>query len=322
MIILQESTSTDSKSGGDPYERDITELFQSGVILVNKPRGPTSHQLASWARNLLGIKKLGHGGTLDPFATGVLTLLCGRATRLTDIVLSGEKRYVGVMRFSKDVDVEKVTSSLSSLVGRSYNVPPKESAVKVRVRSRIFNSIELLDFDPKSRIFVIEIDCEAGTYIRTLARDLGLMVGSNCQLIELHRTKAGTFDSSMACSMQQLTDALHVYREHGDERGLRRLICPIERLLTHLPRIVVKDGAAAALSHGATLARPGAVKVSAGAKAGSTVLIETLKGEAVSIAELTVDSEAFLEIDSGEIAIPMSVLMSPGTYPQTWSKST
>ena len=102
MIILQESTSTDSKSGGNPYSRDISELFQSGVILVNKPRGPTSHQLASWARNLLGIKKLGHGGTLDPFATGVLTLLCGRATRLTDIVLAGEKRYVGVMRFSKD----------------------------------------------------------------------------------------------------------------------------------------------------------------------------------------------------------------------------
>ena len=78
---------------------------------------------------------------------------------------------------------------------------------------------------------------------------------------------------------------------------------------------------AAALSHGATLARPGIVKASAGTKAGSTVLIETLKGEAVSIAELTVDSDALPEIDSGEIAIPKSVLMSPGTYPQTWSKS-
>lgn len=322
MIILQDSASTDSKCGGDPYARDISELFQSGVILVNKPRGPTSHQLASWARNLLGIKKLGHGGTLDPFATGVLTLLCGRSTRLTDIVLSGEKRYVGVMRFSDSVNEEKVSNALSSLVGRSYNVPPKESAVKVRVRSRIFNSIELLDFDSESRIIAVEIDCEAGTYIRTLARDLGLMVGSNCELIELHRTKAGTFDSSMACTMQQLTDALHVFREHGDEQGLRRLICPIERLLTHLPKIVVKDGAAAALSHGATLARPGIVKVSADTKAGTTVLIETLKGEAVSIAELIVDSEALMEIESGEVAIPKSVLMSPGTYPQTWVKST
>ena len=104
MIILQESTITDSKSGGDPYSREISELLESGVILVNKPRGPTSHQLASWARNLLGIKKLGHGGTLDPFATGALALLCGRATRLTDIVLSGDKTYVGVMRFAKGVD--------------------------------------------------------------------------------------------------------------------------------------------------------------------------------------------------------------------------
>ena len=88
LITLQESVTTDSKSGTYPSSRDIEDLLSSGAILVNKPRGPTSHQLAAWARNLLGIKKLGHGGTLDPFATGVLTLLCGRATRLTDSVLS------------------------------------------------------------------------------------------------------------------------------------------------------------------------------------------------------------------------------------------
>ena len=134
LITLQESVTTDSKSGTYPSSRDIEDLLSSGAILVNKPRGPTSHQLAAWARNLLGIKKLGHGGTLDPFATGVLTLLCGRATRLTDIVLSGDKRYVGVMRFSEEVDEKAVREVLSSMVGRSYNVPPKESAVKVRVR--------------------------------------------------------------------------------------------------------------------------------------------------------------------------------------------
>ena len=96
---------------------------------------------------------------------------------------------------------------------------------------------------------------------------------------------------------------------------------PHRKITTHLPKVVIKDGAAAALSHGATLARPGIVKASAGTKAGSIVLIETLKGEAVSIAELTVDSDALPEIYSGEIAIPKSVLMSPGTYPQTWTKS-
>tara|TARA_B100001175_G_scaffold306834_1_gene305380 strand:+ start:1697 stop:2665 length:969 start_codon:yes stop_codon:yes gene_type:complete len=320
MIILQESTITDSKSGGDPYSREISELLESGVILVNKPRGPTSHQLASWARNLLGIKKLGHGGTLDPFATGALALLCGRATRLTDIVLSGDKTYVGVMRFAKGVDEQETRDALSSLVGRSYNVPPKESAVKVRVRSRIFKSIDLLDIDQSSRIIAIKVHCEAGTYIRTLARDLGLMLGSKCDLIELHRTQTGTFDASMACTMQQLTDALHIFREHGDERALRRLICPIERLLVHLPKLIVKDGAAAAVSHGASLARPGVVRATPEAKVGSLVVIETLKGEAVSVAELTVETEALLEISSGEVAVPKAVLMSPGTYPQTWTK--
>ena len=209
---------------------------------------------------------------------------------------------------------------LSSMIGRSYNVPPKESAVKVRVRSRVFNGIDLLDIDHSSRVIVVEVFCEAGTYIRTLARDLGLMVGSRCELIELHRTQAGSFDASMACTMQQLTDALHVYREHGDDRGIRRLICPIERLLSHLPKLVVKDGGHA-VSHGASLARPGVVKATPGIKAGSLILIESLKAEAVAVAELIVDTDTLVGISSGEIAKPKSVLMTPGTYPQSWSKS-
>ena len=226
------------------------------------------------------------------------------------------------MRFSEEVDEKVVRDVLSSMIGRSYNVPPKESAVKVRVRSRVFNGIDVLDVDHSSRVIVVEVFCEAGTYIRTLARDLGLMVGSRCELIELHRTQAGSFDASMACTMQQLTDALHVYREHGDDRGIRRLVCPIERLLSHLPKLVVKDGAAAAVSHGASLARPGVVKATPGIKAGSLILIESLKAEAVAVAELIVDTDTLIGISSGEIAKPKSVLMTPGTYPQSWSKST
>tara|TARA_Y100001970_G_scaffold291665_1_gene429734 strand:+ start:7484 stop:8461 length:978 start_codon:yes stop_codon:yes gene_type:complete len=320
LFVLDEKAVTDSKSGTDPYSRDIGELLESGIILVNKPRGPTSHQLAAWTRELLGIKRLGHGGTLDPFATGLLTLLCGKATRLTDIVLSGDKTYVGVIRFPRKVDREILDQVLSSLVGKSYNVPPKESAVKVRVRSREFHSIKSLDADPESRVFVIEVSCEAGSYIRTLARDIGLLVGTPCELIELHRTKSGTFDSAMACTMQQLTDAVHVWREHGDDRAIRKLISPIERVLVSLPIVVVKDGAAAAVSHGASLARPGIAKFSEGTKAGSTVLIQSIKGEAVAIAELKVDSEVLPDMESGEVAVPKSVLMAPGTYPQTWSR--
>ena len=320
LLVFDENAVTDSKSGGDPHSRTIEELLESGIILVNKPRGPTSHQLAAWTRELLGIKKLGHGGTLDPFATGLLTLLCGKATRLTDIVLSGDKTYVGVFRFSTPVDESTLAQVLSSLVGKTYNVPPRESAVKVRVRSRRFGSIEKLDSGGESKVFVIEISCEAGSYIRTLARDIGLLIGTPCELIELHRTKSGTFDSSMACTMQQLTDAVHIWKEHGDDKAVRKIISPIERVLVSFPTVVVKDGAAAAVSHGASLARPGIARASGGILSGSPVVIQSLKGEAVAIAELTVDTDSLKEMQSGEVAIPKSVLMAPGTYTQTWSK--
>ena len=80
MIILDEKATTDSKNGCKPSERTLEQLLDAGVILVDKPRGPSSHQLTAWAREMLGIQRLGHGGTLDPFATGLLTMLCGKST--------------------------------------------------------------------------------------------------------------------------------------------------------------------------------------------------------------------------------------------------
>ena len=95
-IIFDEKSTTNTKFGSAPLDRSLDELLNSGILLVKKPRGPTSHQLTAWVRNILGIKKIGHGGTLDPMATGLLTILCGRATRLTDIILKGDKRYISV----------------------------------------------------------------------------------------------------------------------------------------------------------------------------------------------------------------------------------
>ena len=85
MLILDDSAKTDAKYGCKPAERSLETLLDAGVILVDKPRGPSSHQLTAWAREMLGIQRLGHGGTLDPFATGLLTMLCGKATRLTAV---------------------------------------------------------------------------------------------------------------------------------------------------------------------------------------------------------------------------------------------
>ena len=318
--IFDQDPQTNPSFGKYPKDRSLEQLLDCGVIAINKPPGPSSHQLASWARDILGISRIGHGGTLDPFATGLLTLLCGRATKLTDILLQKSKGYIAVIRFKDHINVNKIEKLLEKMTGEIYNVPPKESAVKIQVRSRNISKLELIDYDVENRLINLRIECDAGTYIRTLTNDLGLLLDSKCELLELHRHKSGKFNSSMACTMQQLNDAAFLWKEHDDERGMKKLIAPIESILTELPRIVVKDGAVAALSHGAPLARPGLVNAPKDINKDSQVILSSLKGEAVAVAKLIVDSNSLKSMDSGHVSTVETVMMKPGIYPQTWSK--
>lgn len=319
-IIFDKNSTTNLKFGSQPLDRSLNELLNSGILLVKKPRGPTSHQLTAWVREILGIKKIGHGGTLDPMATGLLTILCGRATRLTDIILKGDKRYISVIRFGRDIELKELENILSNLSGEIYNVPPKESAVKVQVRTRTIESLNLIDYDQSARIAVIEISCVAGTYIRTLTRDIGLLLDTSCEMLELHRDRTSIFDETMACDMHQLKDAIFLWKEHNDDRGLIKLLTPIESILGKIPSITVKDGAVAAMTHGAPLAKPGIISSSTEFESGSTVVIKSLKGEAVALAETLVDFDKLMTMESGHAAIAKSVLMPTGIYPQNWSK--
>ena len=319
-IFFDDKSTTNIKFGCLPLNRSLDELLDSGILLVKKPRGPTSHQLTAWIREILGIKKIGHGCTLDPMATGLLTILCGRATRLTDIILKGDKRYISVIRFGKDIELTDVEEILKNLSGEIYNVPPKESAVKVQVRTRIIKSLKLIDYDQSARIAAIEISCVAGTYIRTLTRDIGLLLNTSCEMLELHRDQTSIFDETMACDMHQLKDAIFLWKEHNDERGLIKLLTPIESILGEIPSITVKDGAVAAMTHGAPLAKPGIISSSSEFKSGSIIVIKSLKGEAVALAETLVDFDKLMSMKNGHVAIAKSVLMPTGIYPQNWSK--
>jgi len=317
---IDPSAKTNNSFGCNPEERPLGELLECGIILVDKPPGPSSHQLAAWARSMLGIKRIGHGGTLDPFATGLLTLLCGRSTKITAELLRKPKSYFAVIRFKTPVPEDKLKLLVNTMKGEIFNVPPKESAVKVQVRTREVSESRLVQTEEGDRVHLLSISCEAGTYIRTMVKDLGLLSGIKCELLELHRSKSGPLEDKMACSMQQLADAVFLWKEHDDPRGLERLVCPVETVLNDIPRIAVKDGAVSALSHGAPLARPGVVSVPRGLPSGSSVLISSLKGEAVAISELSVHSDSIPEMRTGQIAVPKTVIMPPGTYPQTWSK--
>ena len=136
MITIDKEAKTSSAHGCAPSERTIEELLEAGMIVIDKPQGPNSHQVSAWARDILGLEKLGHGGTLDPFATGVLVLLSGRSMRLAKKVLSHDKTYVGVLRAPNKFDEQALERAIAQMCGQVYNVPPEISAVKIQVRSR------------------------------------------------------------------------------------------------------------------------------------------------------------------------------------------
>ncbi|MEZ8001585.1 MAG: RNA-guided pseudouridylation complex pseudouridine synthase subunit Cbf5 [Candidatus Poseidoniaceae archaeon] len=316
LHILDAAASTNPAIGGIPDDRDVEERLASGFILLDKPAGPTSHQLASWARDLFGLERLGHGGTLDPFATGVLPLMAGKTMKLTKKILTHKKTYICVFRFTTVPDEAQLKKVMKQLTGRVYNVPPEVSAVKVQVRTRkifTFENIEMKGNDMIARVY-----CEAGTYIRTMARDLGLLLDMKVQLKELRRENTGVFKLEDCITMQDLADAVWLWKECKQPEALLRVIHPIEKLLLDLPTATVKDSAAAALAHGAPLLRPGLVNISAGVKAGKEVVIQTLKGEAVGIVSLTLGTDEIAAINEGEVARPSMVLLDEGLYPRRW----
>ncbi|MDP7374390.1 MAG: RNA-guided pseudouridylation complex pseudouridine synthase subunit Cbf5 [Candidatus Poseidoniaceae archaeon] len=318
MIILDKDAKTSPDYGTVPGDRTIEQLLESCFILLDKSPGPSSHQVSAWARDMMGLEKLGHGGTLDPFASGLLPLLSGKAMRLTGKILTHDKSYLALFKFGKELERNEIEEKMAMLTGKVYNVPPEISAVRVQVRTRKISRFDILDYDGTS--LLTHIECEAGTYVRTMARDLGLLLDTPVELKELRRPSSGEFSLNQSITMQQLADAYWLWKEKGDGNAMLRILHPIEDMLSDLPRVVVKDGAAAALSHGAPLLRPGVVSIDEELSVGSEVLLVTMKGEAVAIAKMSQNSKVIPDMNQGEVAKPNCVLMKEDTYPRSWKK--
>ena len=318
-IILDSEAKTDASIGKIPDMRSVEERLNSGFILLDKPAGPSSHQVASWARDMFGLERLGHGGTLDPFATGVLPLMAGKSMKLTKKILTHNKTYICVFRFASEPDAEALNEVIAKMTGRIFNVPPEISAVKIQVRSRRIFKFEQLDI--KNSQMVARIECEAGTYIRTMARDMGLLLGMKVELKELRREKSGVFTLDDCVTLQELADAYWLWKECEQPEALLRIIHPVEKLLLDYPSAIVKDSAAAALAHGAPLLRPGIVSIDSNISEGRDIVINTMKGETVGLVKLIVSSDSVKEMESGEIARPSMVLLDQDLYPRRWKKS-
>ncbi|MCL1829866.1 MAG: tRNA pseudouridine(55) synthase TruB [Oscillospiraceae bacterium] len=238
-----------------------------GVFAVDKPQSFTSFDVVAKLRGLLGIRRIGHGGTLDPLATGVLPIFIGKATKAVDRLEDNSKRYTATAVFGRQTDTGDITGEtiersnglpeksqlqevIESFVGPYEQIPPMYSALKVNgrplydiaraggmierePRSIEILSMKLLVYDTKQQEFTIDVCCSKGTYIRTLVEDIAKGCLAVATLSRLRRTKSGPFTEGDCLSL----DEIEVCLKSGD----RSFIQPVDRLFTALERVTLTE---------------------------------------------------------------------------------
>ncbi|VVB76590.1 putative tRNA pseudouridine synthase B [Candidatus Tiddalikarchaeum anstoanum] len=317
-VLTRYDSETNPEYGMSPYKRTITEHLRLGMLNLDKPSGPTSHEVTEMVRRVLGVKLAGHGGTLDPRVTGVLPVALESATRILRVFLKGGKEYVVEMKLHKLLPKDKVLEGFKHFTGKIMQLPPIKSNVKRVLRQREIYYIDFLEMKGNSVLF--KAGCEAGTYIRKLCTDFGDYLGVKAHMQELRRTKASSFKEENSVSLFNLQDAKILYTEKGDESLLRKYIRPVEEATMHLRKIWLSDGAAAAVSYGANLMLPGVVKLDSDIEKGDLVALFSLKEELVALGTALMNSDEMMKNDKGETVHPETVILNPNVYPRSWER--
>mgnify|MGYP001390393486 FL=1 len=235
---------------------------------------------------MLRVEKTGHSGTLDPKVTGGLIVCIDRATRLVKAQQGAGKEYVCIARLHGAPEGGKagVQRAIETLTGALFQRPPLISAVKRQLRIRTIYESKMYEYDEERNLVVFWISCEAGTYVRTMCVHLGLLLGVGGHMQELRRVRSGILgETDNLVTMHDVMDAMWVNDNLKQEDYLRRVVMPLEVLLTNYKRIVVKDSAVNAICYGAKLMIPGLLRYESGIEVGEEVVLMTTKGEAVAV---------------------------------------
>ncbi|MEG1773755.1 MAG: tRNA pseudouridine(55) synthase TruB, partial [Oscillospiraceae bacterium] len=254
--------------------------MMNGILLVDKPQGFTSFDVIAKLRGIVRQKKIGHAGTLDPMATGVLPCLLGSATRLCDLLPREDKLYCADVQLGLVTDTQDITgtvlsrddrpvsraaleAALPAFRGELDQIPPMYSALSVGGQ-RLYDlaragreierparrvtvlSLELLAYDEPARVATLEVRCSKGTYIRTLAHDLGALLGPGATLSALRRTEAGGFLIADCFTLEQI-------QRRRDENSLESCLLPCSAALETLPRLDVGEWQSTMLQNGVPL---------------------------------------------------------------------
>ncbi|KAB5519368.1 hypothetical protein DKX38_023687 [Salix brachista] len=306
--------------GHSPLKRPLVDYIRYGVMNLDKPANPSSHEVVAWIKRILRVEKTGHSGTLDPKVTGNLIVCIDRATRLVKSQQGAGKEYVCIARLhDKVADVTKVARALETLTGAVFQRPPLISAVKRQLRIRTIYESKLLEYDADKHLVVFWISCEAGTYVRTMCVHLGLILGVGAHMQELRRVRSGILgEKDNMVTMHDVMDAQWVYDNYRDESYLRRVIMPLEVILTSYKRLVVKDSAVNAICYGAKLMIPGLLRFENDIESGEEVVLMTTKGEAIALGIAEMTTAVMATCDHGVVAKIKRVVMDRDTYPRKW----
>ena len=312
-VIVRKEAETSDKYGKRPEDRTTEEIIHFGIVNINKPAGPTSHQVTAYARDLLNLKKAGHSGTLDPQVTGVLPIGLERATKVMHLLLTAGKEYVAIMHIHDELDEDLIVEGLNSFVGEITQLPPVKSAVKRAYRKRKVYYIKILEIDGRDVLFKVGV--QAGTYIRKLIHDFGVKMKVGAHMAKLRRTKVGPFDEETIFTLNDLRDAYYYYKEEKNDSFMRKIIQPVEKAVSHLPKVWVFDTAVNSICHGSNLKVPGISKLNDDIKSGDITAVMTLKDELVAYGTAKMSSKEML--GSRGIAVSVEkVFMKPEVYPR------
>ena len=315
MVVLDEEP-IDLEHGWIPGARPSDMMLEYGLIPLDKPRGPTSHEVVAWVRKMVGIERAGHSGTLDPPVSGILPIGLGQATKALSLLLLFPKEYWGVMRLHSAIPRKQLDTAVQEFKGEIFQRPPQRSSVRRDVRSRMIHELELVESE--GNLFLFRCLCESGTYIRKLVYDLGEVLGVGATMVELRRTRVGLLTEKKGLvTLHQLNDAMWKFKS-GKDSALRALVMPMEDALESLGRVVVRDSAVDAICHGAKLGIPGILSASEGISKGETVPLMSSKGELVAIGKALMSTEQLATMYKGLALTTERVVMKQGTYPRLW----
>ncbi|MEM3863322.1 MAG: RNA-guided pseudouridylation complex pseudouridine synthase subunit Cbf5 [Metallosphaera sp.] len=232
-----------------------------------------------------------------------------------NLVTKSIKEYVCLMEVHCDVNESEIMDVAKTFIGKIYQKPPVRSSVKRRVRKREIYSIDVLEID--KRKVLMRISSEPGTYMRKICHDMGILLNCGAHMRELRRVRSGIFKEDTLVTLQQVSEALYLYRNCGEEEELRKILMPMEIAFCGVPKIIVDDETVNSISYGSPLMAPGIIAYQ-DFKKGDYVGLITWKGEGIAIGKAVIDSKQLGK--KGEVVKTERVLMDKDIYPKAWKK--